>query len=54
MRAFEDIPQWCEKRRQEFIGLKEDGEYFRFLYKSEMIYLDHMATPLDPRDTPPT
>ncbi len=28
--ALEDIPQWCEKRGQEFIGLKEDGEYFRF------------------------
>lgn len=28
--ALEDIPHWCEERGQEFIGVREDGEYFRF------------------------
>ena len=28
--ALEDIPQWCERTRNEFIGLDEDEDYYRF------------------------
>lgn len=28
--ALDDIPNWCERRGQEFIGVEEDGEYFKF------------------------
>jgi TusA-related sulfurtransferase len=29
-RALEDVPRWCEVFGQEFLGLKEDGDIFKF------------------------
>lgn len=29
-RALEDVPRWCEVFGQEFIGLREDGEIYKF------------------------
>lgn len=31
--ALEDIPQWCEKTGNEFIGIHEDEDYFKFYVK---------------------
>ncbi len=31
--ALEDIPAWCAKKGQEFLGLKEDEGFFRFYIK---------------------
>lgn len=28
--SLEDIPQWCEKTRNEFIGLEETEDFFKF------------------------
>jgi TusA-related sulfurtransferase len=28
--AMEDIPQWCEKTGNEFIGMDEDEDYYKF------------------------
>jgi TusA-related sulfurtransferase len=28
--ALEDIPQWCDKTGNEFIGLDEDEDYYKF------------------------
>jgi len=29
-RALEDVPRWCEVFGQEFLGVYEDGETYRF------------------------
>ncbi len=29
-RALEDVPRWCELFEQEFLGLIENGEVFKF------------------------
>ncbi len=31
--ALEDIPQWCEKTGNQFIGLDEDEDYYKFYVK---------------------
>lgn len=31
--ALEDIPQWCEKTGNEFLGLDEDDDYYKFYVK---------------------
>ncbi|MEM0202448.1 MAG: sulfurtransferase TusA family protein [Archaeoglobaceae archaeon] len=28
--ALDDIPEWCEKNGQEFIGVEESEDYFKF------------------------
>ncbi len=28
--ALEDIPQWCEKTGNQFIGIDEDDDYYKF------------------------
>ena len=28
--ALEDIPQWCEKTGNEFLGIEEDPDFFKF------------------------
>lgn len=28
--ALEDIPRWCEKTGNEFIGMEEDPDFFKF------------------------
>ncbi|MEZ0344366.1 MAG: sulfurtransferase TusA family protein [Caldimicrobium sp.] len=29
-RALEDVPRWCELFEQEFLGVVDDGDVFRF------------------------
>lgn len=29
-RALEDVPRWCEIFGQEFLGVKEDGDIYKF------------------------
>ncbi len=28
--ALEDIPQWCEKTGNEFLGIEESADYYKF------------------------
>lgn len=31
--ALEDIPSWCEKTGNEFLGMKDSGDFFKFYIK---------------------
>ncbi len=33
--ALEDIPQWCEKTGNEFLGVDEGEDYFKFYIKKK-------------------
>jgi TusA-related sulfurtransferase len=33
--ALEDIPQWCEKTGNEFIGMDEDEDYYKFYVRKK-------------------
>lgn len=33
--ALEDIPAWCEKTGNEFIGLDEDEDYYKFYVRKQ-------------------
>lgn len=35
--ALEDIPEWCEKTGNEFIGVEEAGDFFKFYVKKNTI-----------------
>ncbi|BAU23899.1 SirA family protein [Caldimicrobium thiodismutans] len=35
-RALEDVPKWCEVFGQEFIGLREDGEIYKFYIRRKI------------------
>jgi tRNA 2-thiouridine synthesizing protein A len=31
--ALEDIPSWCEKTGNEFLGMEDSGDFFKFYIK---------------------
>jgi len=31
--AFEDIPAWCDKTGNEFLGMEDSGDFYRFYIK---------------------
>lgn len=33
--ALEDIPQWCQKTGNEFIGLEDSDDYYRFYVRKK-------------------
>ena len=33
--ALEDIPDWCQKHGQEFVGMEEDEEYYKLYIKKK-------------------
>ena len=33
--ALEDIPDWCNKHGQEFLGMEEDDEYYKLYIKKK-------------------
>jgi TusA-related sulfurtransferase len=33
--ALEDIPAWCAKTGNEFIGLEDSGDYYKFYIKKQ-------------------
>ncbi len=34
--ALEDIPAWCDKTGNEFLGIDEDEEYYKFYIKKKV------------------
>ncbi len=34
--ALEDIPAWCDKTGNEFLGIEEDEDYYKFYIKKKV------------------
>lgn len=37
--TFEDIPAWCEKTGNEFMGVEDAGDYYKFFVKKKEVRL---------------